>query len=489
MRTATAFILLSMVLTATLCAAAEEPALKWLRRLDEAKKVATAEKKDLLINFTGHGWCYACSLLHQEVFTRPEFAEATKYFVLVELDFPSAEGLPVSDLKELYRKWETQYLVQRIPTVVLADADGRPYAYTGYYKGVTAEQWIARVKSHLASKQRRDERLAEAHKLTGVERARKLHSALQAVAPLLGNFDERGNDPLLVWYGDVVAEIRKLDADNAGGLRRSYDERIAARDAWQERETVFRELDKFSKAKEYPQALALIDKTLPGVKDPEIRWRLELSRLFYLQFTGPDQVALGHIRRLLDDPGITPEQRNRLLEEEDLFLFKLGRIDEVAQRLDQRISEAPKGSREQLRLLNSKAQYLLRDSNADRKIASWRDFRAAAVAGSKDWATATGLLALVLAQENQHEEAIALYKELIKYYHDHGQPYSPEFHLSIARSQLALGRMVEAQQALDQAENEVDLALPMPQRREQKETRAYLRTQIARMRKALNGSD
>ncbi len=465
--------------------------LKWLRRLDEAKRVATAEKKDLLINFTGHGWCHYCTLLDEKVFTQPEFAEATKYFVLVELDSPSAEGLPEGDLKEQYGKWKAAYLVRGVPTVVLADADGKPYAYTGYDKGVKAQQWIASVKSHLASKERRDQRLAEADKFTGVERARKLHSALQAVAPLLGKIDERGNDPLLVLYGDVVAEIRRLDADNAGGLRTLYDERIAMRDAWQERETIFTELRKFKQAREYRQALALIDQTLPGIKDPEIRWRLERSRLFCMHFTHSPAVALEHIGRLLDDPATTPEQREILLDREDHFLFNLGRIDEFVERLDRRIGAAPKHSKERLSLLGRKAQYLhtLWDSNVDRKIASWRDYRAAAVPGSNEWETATGLLAMVLALENQHEEAISLNKKLIDSHHDRGQPYSPDFHLSIARSQLGLGRMAEAQKALDQAEKEVDLALPMPERREQKEDREYLRTQIAKLRKALDGKD
>lgn len=477
------------LLTATAPAPAQESGVKWLRRLDEAKQVAAAEKKDLLINFTGHGWCHYCTLLDEEVFTQPEFAAATEYFVLVELDFPSADGLPEGDLKELYGKWKAQYLVRGIPTVVLADAGGKPFAYSGYYKATTAAQWVARLKSNLAAKERRDERFAEAEKLTGIERAGKLHSALQAVAPLLGKLDERRDDPVLVWYGDVVEEIRKLDAGNSGGLRKPYDERIAARDAWRKRETVFTQLDRFKNSKDFPQALALIDETLPGVQDPQIRWRLELSRLFYLQSTGPHEVALEHIRRLLDDPTTTPEQRKTLLEREDHFLYKLGRVDEVVGRLDRRIGEAAEHSKERLDLLRSKANYLLRDSKADRKITAWREYRAAAIPHSDAWENATGLLALVLAKENQHEEAISLYKELIDHCHAHGQPCTPAFHLSITRSQVALGRIAEAQKTLDQVEKEVDLTLPMPQRKEQRDEREYLRAQIAKLKKVLEAAN
>src|SRR5262245_26237004 len=50
----------------------------WIRDLDGAKKEATTSKKDLLIVFTGHGWCLHCQELDREVFQQAAFVEPAK---------------------------------------------------------------------------------------------------------------------------------------------------------------------------------------------------------------------------------------------------------------------------------------------------------------------------------------------------------------------------------------------------------------------------
>ena len=53
--------------------------------MDKAK----AEKKMVLMDFTGSDWCPPCKALHKNVLTSPEFeAYADKNLVLVEVDFP-----------------------------------------------------------------------------------------------------------------------------------------------------------------------------------------------------------------------------------------------------------------------------------------------------------------------------------------------------------------------------------------------------------------
>jgi thioredoxin-related protein len=54
----------------------------WARDLDAAKKDARDSAKDLLIVFTGHGWCYHCDLMDREVFQQDRFLkQAGKRFV------------------------------------------------------------------------------------------------------------------------------------------------------------------------------------------------------------------------------------------------------------------------------------------------------------------------------------------------------------------------------------------------------------------------
>jgi len=105
----------------------------WLTDLDAAKKQAAAEKKDILIDFTGSDWCGWCIKLDKEVFSTPEF-KAQKNFVLVSLDFPRKKEIP-ADAKAknnaLMKKWG----VRGFPTIILTNAAGDPYAQTGYQEG------------------------------------------------------------------------------------------------------------------------------------------------------------------------------------------------------------------------------------------------------------------------------------------------------------------------------------------------------------------
>ena len=68
-------------------AAAQEVAqeAEWIQNFTDAKAKAKAEKKHLLIDFTGSDWCGWCIKLDEEVFSKEAFkTEAPKHFVLVK---------------------------------------------------------------------------------------------------------------------------------------------------------------------------------------------------------------------------------------------------------------------------------------------------------------------------------------------------------------------------------------------------------------------
>lgn len=97
----------------------------WLTDLATAKTRAAAEKKHILINFTGSDWCGFCIKLHREVFSKPEFADyARQHLVLVELDFPRRKEQP-EELKAANRKWRDHYKVTGFPTLILLDHRGQ----------------------------------------------------------------------------------------------------------------------------------------------------------------------------------------------------------------------------------------------------------------------------------------------------------------------------------------------------------------------------
>jgi thiol:disulfide interchange protein len=80
---------------------------------DFAAALATAakEQRPLLIFFTAD-WCSYCRQLRQEVFTRPEFRDAAKKFVCVQVD----AGKHASRCEE--------YRVRAYPTLIFANPGG-----------------------------------------------------------------------------------------------------------------------------------------------------------------------------------------------------------------------------------------------------------------------------------------------------------------------------------------------------------------------------
>lgn len=118
----------------------------WPTDLEVAKRQAAAEKKDILVLFTGSDWCAWSQRLDREVFETATFG-AQGRFVLVQADFPQAKELSpslVTRNRELKEAWG----VTGFPTVILANAAGEPYARTGYKPG-GPEQYL-RVLEFLA---------------------------------------------------------------------------------------------------------------------------------------------------------------------------------------------------------------------------------------------------------------------------------------------------------------------------------------------------
>ncbi len=132
--------------------AADEPAATtgatWLTDFGEAKRLATEQKKPILMDFSGSDWCGWCIKLDREVFSKEAFAAYAKdNLVLFLADFPKTKELPANTAtqnKELAEK----YGVRGFPSVLLVDAEGRVLAETGYRPGGAAA-YVAHVKELL----------------------------------------------------------------------------------------------------------------------------------------------------------------------------------------------------------------------------------------------------------------------------------------------------------------------------------------------------
>ena len=132
----------------------------WIHSLEDAKTKAKAENKDILLYFTGSDWCSWCVVLHREVFdTEVWQKEAEKKFVWVKLDFPRFTPI-APEQKEYNEKIAEEFSVQGFPSVFFLDAEGLPYASTGYQAG-GAEKYLEHVEELEKQKAVRDSLMAK----------------------------------------------------------------------------------------------------------------------------------------------------------------------------------------------------------------------------------------------------------------------------------------------------------------------------------------
>lgn len=175
-------IYLISVAAAMLLATACSSETAWFQTVEQGKKTALEQKKDLFILFTGSDWCPWCIRLEQEVLGQSAFkGKAWKGFVPVKLDMLRKTKLP-EKRQQYIRDMMGFYGAEGFPTVVLADAAGLPYAVTGYVKGGTAV-YLSNMTALQQQKNERDALLQKADRLQGAGKAvvldellKKLHS-------------------------------------------------------------------------------------------------------------------------------------------------------------------------------------------------------------------------------------------------------------------------------------------------------------------------
>ena len=213
MRIAIAFSLL-----AGLALAQDQEKDFWMQNFEAAKAKAKAEKKDLLVDFTGSDWCGWCIRLDNEVFSKDAFQqEAPKHFVLVKLDYPRDKSILTKEIVEQNAKLQGVYSIQGYPTILLMTHEGRVYGQTGYQEGGPDA-----YNKMLAEKKKAGEGfkagLAMAMQKKGIERATALDDCLK----------ELEEQVAANYHFELMKEIVALDADGKAGLKAKYAEKVKA---------------------------------------------------------------------------------------------------------------------------------------------------------------------------------------------------------------------------------------------------------------------
>lgn len=190
----------------------------WKTDFEAARKQAATEDKVLLIDFTGSDWCTWCVKLRKEVFVQPEFGAGTKdRFVLVELDYPKDKKLVPEAVAKQNAELLKKYPISGYPTVLLCDADGKPFATTGY-RPDGPKPYVAHLGSLLEKKAARDRAFADASNKEGVAKAKSLVAALDDLG--------LGGDMIRSCYPEITAAIRAADPADETGFAKKQDGEI-----------------------------------------------------------------------------------------------------------------------------------------------------------------------------------------------------------------------------------------------------------------------
>ena len=121
----------------------------WLTSIEAGMKQAKAEKKLILVEFTGSDWCPPCMMMHKKVFSKDAFITGAKAnFVLVILDMPNSN----KELKKANGELMKKFKVSGVPTVLLMNADGSEFSRFTASEHRTIETFLARLKKEVRRK-------------------------------------------------------------------------------------------------------------------------------------------------------------------------------------------------------------------------------------------------------------------------------------------------------------------------------------------------
>jgi thiol:disulfide interchange protein len=121
----------------------------WSSDLEGAFEKAKAEKKPLLVEFTGSDWCPPCIAMRKNVFSKKEFiTEASKNYILVELDFPQGDAA----VKEKNQPYAEKYKIEGFPTVILFTPEGKEFTRFFASEFPKTEDFLKHIEKALEKK-------------------------------------------------------------------------------------------------------------------------------------------------------------------------------------------------------------------------------------------------------------------------------------------------------------------------------------------------
>ncbi len=96
--------------------------------LEEILKTAEADKKPVVLEFTGSDWCPPCKMMEKQVFSTKEFQDfSASDIVFVKLDFPRSKE-QAAEVKARNEELVKKFNIEGFPTLVVLDSQGKELA-------------------------------------------------------------------------------------------------------------------------------------------------------------------------------------------------------------------------------------------------------------------------------------------------------------------------------------------------------------------------
>ena len=262
-----------------------DPQIDWRYDIEAAQQEARDTDRDVLLNFTGTGWCPNCKLLKEQVLSQPAVIDwINQHFVAVFLDY-TPQIVPVHpEFTDQHAQIIKKYGFYDMPRLLMTDADGRAYAMTGYLGDqLDTAGYLQHYEQLRARHEQRDRFLDQARQADDPQaQAAALDAALDPIDPLLVLIHHRAEV-------DQLASLKTDDPDYA----RKYREQGAAALTQQIRSAQY--------AGDAPAALEKIATLLQDyVPDPALRQKLLATRGQILLAVGRAAEAHDSVQQAID---------------------------------------------------------------------------------------------------------------------------------------------------------------------------------------------
>lgn len=173
-------------------------------QLDKACQQASASKKDVLLIFSGSQWHQNSKDFEAKVLKTEKFAETVgQNFVQALIEIPPTREEAHQELLD----FEKTYQFRSIPTLILTDAQGRPYGNTVPARDEELDKFIARLGDLREIRVERDKDFEAAEKAQGKEKAELLVKALKSLP----------QETIAAFYDPELIMIEKADPENETG--------------------------------------------------------------------------------------------------------------------------------------------------------------------------------------------------------------------------------------------------------------------------------